>query len=79
MNTSNGKIINPHRVVDRKKQPHLRDKDTIKRLAMYKQKPIRNRKGQILSGPYMSNTPDEKVKRVQPDRRWFGKPSSETP
>ena len=65
------KIINPHRQVDKSKT-NLRDATTIKRLAMYNAKAVRNRKGEFLSGPLMSRTPDEPVKRVAPDRRWFG-------
>ena len=65
------KIINPNRQTD-KTQTHLRSNATIRRLAMYKQKAVRNRKGQFLSGPYMARTADEPVKRVAPDRRWFG-------
>ena len=30
------------------------------------------RKGEFLSGPLMSRTPDEPIKRIAPDRRWFG-------
>jgi nuclear GTP-binding protein len=65
------KIINPNRVADKNKT-HLRDNSTIKRLAMYKQKAIRNKDGEFITGPLMSRTPDERIKRVQPDRRWFG-------
>ena len=65
------KIINPHRKTD-PSNTHLRDAATIKRLAMYKQKAVRNKKGEFLSGPYMSRVPDEPVKRIAPDRRWFG-------
>eukprot|EP01006_Ploeotia_vitrea_P035648 TRINITY_DN65915_c6_g2_i1.p1 TRINITY_DN65915_c6_g2~~TRINITY_DN65915_c6_g2_i1.p1 ORF type:complete len:748 (+),score=462.52 TRINITY_DN65915_c6_g2_i1:94-2244(+) len=68
----NTKIINPHRQVDSKKQPHLRDNATIRRLAMYKQKPIRSRDGKMLSAPYASTTPDEPVRRIAPNRKWFG-------
>lgn len=50
----------------------MRSNATIRRLAMYKAKPIRSRDGKFITGPYMSNVPDAKVKRVQPDRRWFG-------
>ena len=65
------KIINPHRASD-PSNTHLRDATTIKRLAMYNAKAVRNKKGEFLSGPLMSRTPDAPVKRVAPDRRWFG-------
>mmetsp|Transcript_17228 Transcript_17228/g.33566 ORF Transcript_17228/g.33566 Transcript_17228/m.33566 type:complete len:638 (+) Transcript_17228:60-1973(+) len=68
---SNSKIINPNRKVD-KKRTDLRSKDTIKRLQMYKQKAVHDREGKFVTGPYMSRTADERIKRVQPDRRWFG-------
>lgn len=41
---------------------------------MYKQKPVYDREGKFITGPYMSNIADERIKRIQPDRRWFGKP-----
>jgi hypothetical protein len=72
------KIINPHRTISlkdgsaKKKGTHLRDKATIERIAMYKDKPIHNAKGEFLSGAYMSRTPDKPIVRVAPDRRWFG-------
>jgi len=65
------KIINPDRVTG-KGQTHLRSKDTINRLAMYKETVIRDRNGTFLSGKYMSKTPDAAVMRIAPDRRWFG-------
>lgn len=65
------KITNALRPIDGKKT-HLRDKSTIKRLAMYKAKPHRNAKGKIMGGDFMSRIADAKVKRIQPDRRWFG-------
>jgi nuclear GTP-binding protein len=78
--TRSNKIINPNRTIalkggdssSKKKGTHLRDNATIKRLAMYKDKPIHNSKGEFLSGAYMSRVPDEVVKRINPDRRWFG-------
>lgn len=78
------KIINQHRTIalgdgakggkatGKKKVTHLRSNDTIARLKMYKDKPIHNAKGEFMSGAYMSRTPDAPVKRIQPDRRWFG-------
>lgn len=77
--TRSNKIINPNRTIalkggssGKKKVTHLRDNATIKRIAMYKDKPIHNAKGEFLAGAYMSRTPDAVVKRIQPDRRWFG-------
>jgi len=67
----NSKIINPNREVP-KGATHLRDKATINRLQMYKQRAVHDKDGKFLSGPFMSRTPDERIKRVQPDRRWFG-------
>lgn len=74
------KIINPNRTIaqkggdssSKKKGTHLRDNATIKRLAMYKEKPVRNSDGELLHGAYMSRVADEPVKRIAPDRRWFG-------
>ena len=78
--TRSNKIINPNRTIalkggdssSKKKGTHLRDNATIARLAMYKNKPIHNSKGEFLSGAYMSRTPDEPVKRILGDRRYFG-------
>lgn len=70
-NTTNGKIINPNRTLP-KNAAHMRDAATIRRLKMYKMAPIRSKDGKFLGGAFMSRTPDERVKRVQPDRRWFG-------
>jgi len=76
--TRSNKIINPHRTISlqdgsaKKKGTHLRDKATIERLAMYKDRAIHNKKGEFLSGAYMSRTPDKPIVRVAPDRRWFG-------
>lgn len=66
--SSNPKITNPNRKVDATKQPHLRDKATIQRLAMYSEKARHDKFGKFVSGKYMSRVPDEKVKRVPPDR-----------
>jgi hypothetical protein len=76
------KIINSNRTIaldgkggkasGKKKVTHLRSNDTIERLKMYKDKPIHNSKGEFMSGAYMSRTADAPVKRIQPDRRWFG-------
>src|ERR1700687_4811012 len=54
------------------KHTHLRDKSTINRLAMYKQRAVHDRHGHFLTGPYMSRTPDEPIKRISPNRKWFG-------
>jgi len=69
--SKNSKIINPNREVP-KGATHLRDKATINRLQMYKQKAVHDRNGKFLTGPFMSREVDERIKRVQPDRRWFG-------
>eukprot|EP00948_MAST-09A_sp_MAST-9A-sp1_P000498 g498.t1 len=63
----------------------MRNKNTIKRLNMYsKSGAIRNKKGKIIGGEYMSSDRSGDVKiagkygkhggvaRVAPDRRWFG-------
>jgi hypothetical protein len=72
MSKSN-KIINAHRdVASDGTNKHFRDKATINRLAMYKQKAQYNRDGQFTGGAFMNRTVDDKVKRVAPDRRWFG-------
>jgi len=69
--TNNAKIINPYRQVD-KSAAHLRSRATIKRLAMYKQKAHYNREGKFMGGAFMNREVDEPVKRIAPDRRWFG-------
>jgi hypothetical protein len=71
------KITNANRTVQKdeikaKKGTHLRDNSTIKRLAMYKEKPVRDKDGSLIRGAFMSREVDEKVKRIQADRRWFG-------
>lgn len=67
----NQSIKNPLRVTDPKKS-HLRDKNTIKRLKMYNSRAERKKDGTFISGDFMSRTVDARVKRIQPDRRWFG-------
>jgi len=71
-----GKINNPKRSLPTgrsfKDKSNLRSRATIRRLKMYKTKPKRNKKGQIVSGQLMSTRPDTPVVRVQPDRKWFG-------
>jgi nuclear GTP-binding protein len=69
--SKNPKIVNPNRAVP-KSATHLRDKATINRLAMYKQTAVRDRDGHFLGGVLMSKKHDERIKRIQPDRRWFG-------
>jgi nuclear GTP-binding protein len=80
---SNGtlKKKDPHRALsrssainnpNREAAPGQRSNSTIKRLNMYKAKAIRNAAGDILGGAYMSRQVDERIKRIQPDRRWFG-------
>ena len=73
VDTRNKKIINPYRTVDGSTigGGKFRDKATINRLAMYRAKAKHDRDGNFLYGPLMSRTPDAKVKRIQPDRRWF--------
>eukprot|EP00467_Chlorarachnion_reptans_P022887 CAMPEP_0114514872 /NCGR_PEP_ID=MMETSP0109-20121206/16401_1 /TAXON_ID=29199 /ORGANISM="Chlorarachnion reptans, Strain CCCM449" /LENGTH=566 /DNA_ID=CAMNT_0001694973 /DNA_START=24 /DNA_END=1724 /DNA_ORIENTATION=+ len=65
------KIVNQYRVSS-SKDTNRRSNATIKRLAMYKSKAIRNRDGKVIGGDFISKTPDAGVKRIQPDRRWFG-------
>ncbi|XP_020240648.1 nuclear/nucleolar GTPase 2 [Cajanus cajan] len=43
---------------------------TVRRLKMYKTRPVRDRKGKVLSNEYQSK--DLPSTRIQPDRRWFG-------
>lgn len=69
---------NPDRIKD-KNDTSKRDKSTINRLNMYKSgKPIRDTKGKILGGDFMSRDKagNEEITtvtgRVAPDRRWFG-------
>lgn len=66
-----GRINDPNRVRP-KSMTHLRDKSTIKRLKMYNDRPIRNRKGKILRQKFMSRVTEAPVVRIRPDRRWFG-------
>ena len=55
-----------------KGKTHLRDNSTIKRLKMYRDRPVRDKKGWILQQKYMRYDTDEPVSRIAPDRRWFG-------
>ncbi|KAG0588334.1 hypothetical protein KC19_2G235500 [Ceratodon purpureus] len=43
---------------------------TVRRLKMYKSRPVRNSKGHMLSNEYQSKALPST--RIQPDRRWFG-------
>lgn len=55
-----------------------RSSETINRLKLYKDKPIRNKQGKIVAGSFMmkDRAGDRKIDgstgRIQPDRRWFG-------
>eukprot|EP00002_Diphylleia_rotans_P020686 TRINITY_DN4011_c0_g1_i1.p1 TRINITY_DN4011_c0_g1~~TRINITY_DN4011_c0_g1_i1.p1 ORF type:complete len:747 (-),score=192.39 TRINITY_DN4011_c0_g1_i1:189-2429(-) len=62
--------MNPNRRIE-KGQTHMRDRATINRLNMYRSKPIRDSKGTIIGGEFMSRTPPKHA-RVMADRRWFG-------
>mmetsp|Transcript_36809 Transcript_36809/g.59003 ORF Transcript_36809/g.59003 Transcript_36809/m.59003 type:complete len:614 (-) Transcript_36809:72-1913(-) len=65
------KISNRYRVSN-SKDTNRRTNATIKRLHMYKSKAIRNRDGKVIGGDFISTTPDAGMKRIAPDRRWFG-------
>lgn len=65
------KIGNAARVMP-KGPTHLRDKATINRLKMYNSRARFTKQGEFLGGEFMSRTVDAPVKRIQPDRRWFG-------
>jgi hypothetical protein len=47
-----------------------RSESTVKRLAMYKQRPVRDAKGKVLFEQYQSKAMPST--RIIPDRRWFG-------
>lgn len=61
---------NPDRVAP-KGVGNPRTKATIKRLQMYKAKPIRNKQGKIMAEAFHSKELPSNT-RIQPDRRWFG-------
>jgi len=69
-----GKINNPKRTIpkDQRNAPSMRSRATIKRLKMYKMKPLRNKKGHIIGGDLTSPFVDTPIVRVKPDRKWFG-------
>ena len=48
----------------------VRSAATVRRLKMYKIKPIRDRKGKILKHDLQSK--ELPSTRIEPDRRWFG-------
>lgn len=62
---------NPERVISAKGKSSLRTKATINRLNMYKDRPVRNRTGQIVHQTYQSK--DLPTTRIEPNRKWFGK------
>ena len=70
-NANIGKITDPNRSIS-KNATHLRTRSTIKRLKMYNDRPIRDKKGKILTQKFMSKKCDNPVTRIAPDRRWFG-------
>jgi nuclear GTP-binding protein len=47
-----------------------RSEATVRRLAMYKQRPVRDAKGKVLFEQYQSKAAPNT--RIVPDRRWFG-------
>ncbi|KAF7822741.1 nuclear/nucleolar GTPase 2 [Senna tora] len=53
-----------------KSSTNKRSAATVRRLNMYNTRPVRDRKGKILSNEYQSK--DLPNTRIQPDRRWFG-------
>ena len=69
--TGPGKINDPNRIRP-KGAKHLRDGSTIRRLKMYKDRAIRDKKGKIIQQRYMRYDTDKPVSRIHPDRRWFG-------
>lgn len=67
------KINNANRDIRHlKNAPSLRTNQTIRRLKMYRRKPIRDSTGKIIYQEYQRKTTDKPVARIQPDRRWFG-------
>ena len=71
IDTRNAKIINAFRSKSTGRTD-LRDKATIQRLQMYKQRPKRDEDGKLVSGFLMNGKPDAGAKRVEPNRKWFG-------
>ena len=66
-----GSSDNPNRNLGKDAPGHYRDRATIKRLRLYKQRPTRDKQGNLLHGDLMSKDVSHKA-LVQPDRRWFG-------
>lgn len=59
---------NPDRIA---KSANMRTQSTIKRLNMYRSKPIHNKKGEFVSGAFMSrDLPTQPF--IEPNRKWFG-------
>merc|ERR1712000_188504 len=53
------------------KSANMRTQSTIKRLNMYRSKPIHNKKGEFVSGAFMSrDLPTQPF--IEPNRKWFG-------
>lgn len=69
--TGPGKINDPSRLRP-KGATHLRDRSTIKRLKMYKDRAIRDKNGKIIQQKFMRYDTDTPIVRIHPDRRWFG-------
>jgi hypothetical protein len=42
----------------------------------HQERTLRDKDGKIIGGKYMSKTPLVKVARIEPNRKWFGMPSS---
>ncbi|BBN02584.1 nuclear GTP-binding protein [Marchantia polymorpha subsp. ruderalis] len=55
---------------NRDNKPGTRSAATVRRLHMYKNRPVRDKKGTKLYQEYQSNALPST--RIQPDRRWFG-------
>jgi len=53
------------------KQGRKRDRSTVKRLKMYNTRPVRNRKGKIVSEQFKSKDVSHSA-RIEPNRKWFG-------
>ncbi|CAJ1956918.1 unnamed protein product [Sphenostylis stenocarpa] len=60
--------LDVNRSNDAKKE--TRSAATVRRLKMYKTRPVRDRKGKVLSNEFQSK--ELPSTRIQPDRRWFG-------
>jgi len=60
--------LDVNRSNDAKKE--RRSAATVRRLKMYNTRPVRDRKGKVLSNEFQSK--ELPSTRIQPDRRWFG-------